>query len=273
MKFDVEGNLAAVERSVAFLEKSARPASAVTLSRTYTTTMEDLWDALTNPKRIPRWFAPVSGRLELGGHYAIEGNAGGTITECKRLSHFTLTWEFAGDVSWVEVRVSEEGAETRLTLAHTALLSPHWDEYGAGAVGVGWGNGIPWAGFPHSRPGCPQARRHGIRNFTGWSGLHHRQQRRMGPGGYRSWREPRKGTRGREADFGFLHGRFRISLQGTIGTGWALAAQRGGLKATGSEPEAIPIRKPSSCRSLQDPDFLQSPGTPRAVSTLPHQAA
>ena len=156
MKFDVEGNLAAVERSVAFLEKSARPASAVTLSRTYTTTMEDLWDALTNPKRIPRWFAPVSGRLELGGHYAIEGNAGGTITECKRLSHFTLTWEFAGDVSWVEVRVSGEGNEPRLTLTHTALLSPHWDEYGAGAVGVGWEMGFLGLAFHIADPDAPK---------------------------------------------------------------------------------------------------------------------
>ena len=30
----------------------------------------------------------------------------------------------------------EEGP--RLALTHSALLSPHWDEYGAGAVGVGW---------------------------------------------------------------------------------------------------------------------------------------
>ncbi len=156
MKFDVEGHLAAVERSVTFLEKNARPASAVTLSRTYTTTMEDLWDALTNPKRIPRWFAPVSGRLELGGHYIIEGNASGTITECERLSHFTLTWEFAGDVSWVEARVSGEGNEPRLILAHTALLSPHWDEYGAGAVGVGWEMGFLGLAFHIADPDAPK---------------------------------------------------------------------------------------------------------------------
>lgn len=156
MKFDVEGNLAAVERSVAFLKKNARLASAVTLSRTYVSTMEDLWDALTNPKRIPRWFAPVSGRLELGGPYAIEGNATGTITECERLSCFTLTWEFAGDVSWVEVRVSGEGNEPRLILTHAALLSPHWDEYGAGAVGVGWEMGFLGLAFHIADPDAPK---------------------------------------------------------------------------------------------------------------------
>ncbi len=138
MEFNAESNLAALARSVAFLEKDSRPASVVTLSRTYPTTPEDLWDALTNFERIPRWFAPVSGTLESGRQYAIEGNASGTITECEKLSHFILTWEFAVDVSWVEARVSKEGNEPRLTLRHTALLSPHWDEYGAGAVGVGW---------------------------------------------------------------------------------------------------------------------------------------
>lgn len=145
MDFDVKGNLASVERSVAFLEKEARPASAVTLSRTYDTAIEDLWDALTNLKRIPRWFAPVSGDLRLGGRYAIEGNASGTVAECERLSHFKLTWEFAGDVSWVEMRISVEDAKPRLTLTHTALLSPHWDEYGAGAVG--WGGRWAFSGW------------------------------------------------------------------------------------------------------------------------------
>ena len=156
MDFDVEVNLAAVTRSVALLEKNGRPASAVTLSRTYATIVEDLWDALTNLDRIPIWFAPVSGTLELGGHYAIEGNASGTIVECERLSHFSLTWEFAGDVSWVEVRVSEERNKPRLTLTHTAQLSPHWDEYGAGAVGVGWEMGFLGLALHIASPDAPK---------------------------------------------------------------------------------------------------------------------
>lgn len=142
MNFDVQHHLAAMGRRVSFLEREGRAASAVILSRVYETTIEDLWDALTNLDRIPCWFAPVSGTPEIGGHYAIEGNASGTITDCERLSHFALTWDFAGDVSWVEVRVSEEDGEPLLTLTHAALLSPHWDEYGAGAVGVGWEMGF-----------------------------------------------------------------------------------------------------------------------------------
>ena len=139
MNFNPETHLATVERSVAFLERDGRPASAVGLSRSFTTTPRDLWDAVTNAERIPRWFAPVSGNLELGGRYQVEGNAGGTITACEPLSHFGLTWEFGGDVSWVEVQVWEEDAgRVGLALIHTAHLSEHWDTFGPGAVGVGW---------------------------------------------------------------------------------------------------------------------------------------
>ena len=139
MNFDAESHLGDAERFVSLLERDGRPASAVTLSRSYATTVEDLWDAVTNGERIPRWAMPISGELELGGRYQLEGNAGGTITECEPLSRFSVTWEFAGDLSWVELRISDEGADSpRLSVTHTAHLSPHWDEYGPGAVGVGW---------------------------------------------------------------------------------------------------------------------------------------
>ena len=139
MNFDAENHLGASERSVSFLERDGQPASAVTISRQLATTIGDLWDAVTNSERIPRWSMPVSGELELGGRYQLEGNAGGVITECEPLSHFSLTWEFAGDVSWVELRISGEGAGSpQLSVTHSAHLSPHWDEYGPGAVGVGW---------------------------------------------------------------------------------------------------------------------------------------
>ena len=157
MEFDVEGNLGVMSRSVAFFERDGRRASAVSLSRSYPTTLEDLWDAVTNGERIPRWFAPVSGQLTLGGRYQIEGNAGGVVGECERLSHFSLTWEFAGDVSWVDVSFSDEGASgARVTLTHAAHLSEHWDTYGPGAVGVGWEMGFLGLAFHIARPEDPR---------------------------------------------------------------------------------------------------------------------
>lgn len=157
MDFDVEGNLGAITRTVSSLERDGQPARAVTLSRGYGTTVDDLWDAVTSRKRIPRWFLPVNGDLELGGRYQLEGNAGGVVTACERPSRFALTWEFGGDVSWVDVRVSGDGAgRARLTLTHTAHLSPHWDEYGPGATGVGWEMGLLGLALHLADPTAPK---------------------------------------------------------------------------------------------------------------------
>ena len=153
MNFDVGDHLRAVERSVSALHRDGQPARAVTLSRSYATTVEELWDAVTNGERIPRWFLPISGELRPGGRYQLEGNAGGVITACERLSRFSLTWEFDEDVRWVEVHVSKEGAgRVRLTLTHTAQLSEHWVDYGPGAVGVGWELGLMGLAIHLSQP-------------------------------------------------------------------------------------------------------------------------
>ena len=79
------------------------------------------------------------------------------ITACERPSHFALTWEYAGDVSWVEVSVSADGAGgARVALTHTALLSPHWDEYGPGAAGVGWEMGLLGLALHLAQPAAPK---------------------------------------------------------------------------------------------------------------------
>src|SRR5712691_6844727 len=101
---------------------------------------EDVWDACTNPERIPRWFLPVSGELRLGGRYQLEGNAGGTVETCDPPRGFTATWEFGGEVSWIELQLSPEAnGRTRFALVHIArVYDERWAEFGPGAVGVGW---------------------------------------------------------------------------------------------------------------------------------------
>lgn len=143
MTVDFEQHLGAVARSVASREVHGKPARAITLARSYDTTVDDLWDAVTQPERVRRWFLPVSGDLRLGGRFQLEGNAGGEITTCDAPNHLAVTWEIGADTSWVELRLSPEGAErARMALTHTALLSPHWDTYGSGATGVGWELGL-----------------------------------------------------------------------------------------------------------------------------------
>ncbi len=119
--------------------------------------MEDLWDAVTNAERIRRWFLPVSGRLEPGGRFQLEGNAGGTIMHCKPPAYLGLTWEFGGDVSWVEAHLCNDGAgRSRLAITHTALVSDHWRTFGPGAVGVGWEMGLLGMELHLSRPNEPR---------------------------------------------------------------------------------------------------------------------
>ncbi len=140
---DIERHLGAVERRVVSLERDGAPARAVTLSRIYETTVDDLWDAVTNKERLPRWFAPVAGDLHIGGHYQVENNADGKIVQCEPPHMFSLTWKSGGDVSWVDVKLKAESQKvTRLTVTHTAKVSPHWERFGPGAVGIGWELGL-----------------------------------------------------------------------------------------------------------------------------------
>jgi len=156
MKIDIPEHLGAVTRAVENRMHDGRPARAVVASRTYDTTIDDLWDALTSQERIPRWFLPVSGDLRLGGRYQLKGNAGGTITACEPPRHVAMTWEYGGEVTWLDVKLAatpDGGAH--LELAHIALApDARWDEFGPGAVGVGWDMALVGLGN-HLASGAP----------------------------------------------------------------------------------------------------------------------
>lgn len=129
----------AVTRNVNSRNVDGKLAKTVVLAQTYETEIAELWDAVTNPERIPHWFAPVSGDLRLHGQYQVEGNASGTFTACDAPHGFDATWEFGGGVSWIEVRLTEvDDSHTRLELTHLAHPEEHWDQFGPGAVGIGW---------------------------------------------------------------------------------------------------------------------------------------
>jgi uncharacterized protein YndB with AHSA1/START domain len=153
MSIDVPGLIGAVTREVRDAERDGKPARVVVATRTYDTSLEDLWDAISNPERLPRWFAPVTGEFKLGGKYQVQGNAGGTITRCEPPRHLALTWEMFGAVSWVEVDLVSEGEGARLELRHIAHPEAHWDQFGAGAVGVGWELGLLGLYLHLSNPG------------------------------------------------------------------------------------------------------------------------
>ena len=130
-----------VTRGLAVTEHGDTATVVATISQAYATTVEDLWNACTSAERLPRWFGPVSGDLEVGGRYRIEGNADGTIEACEPPSRVKVTWEFAGNTSWVTIRITEDDDGARLTLEHETtedFPSDFWTTYGPGATGVGW---------------------------------------------------------------------------------------------------------------------------------------
>lgn len=124
------------------LQFERQPARAVKGTRVYDTDVDDLWDALTNSERIPRWFLPISGELEAGGRYEFEGHASGQISRCDPPHTFHATWEYGGDISWLQVDVSEAPDGAQLSLTHIMRKddknNEHWKQYGPAATGVGW---------------------------------------------------------------------------------------------------------------------------------------
>lgn len=141
---DVTEQINAVHREVGGRMLDAGQARVVTVSRTYPAELADVWDACTNPARIPRWFLPVSGELKEGGRYQLEGNAGGTVIRCDPPHGFDATWEMGGETSWIELRLTDESnGRTRFRLEHIAHVDDElWVQYGPGAVGVGWDSAL-----------------------------------------------------------------------------------------------------------------------------------
>jgi uncharacterized protein YndB with AHSA1/START domain len=142
---DMEQEANATRREVGRTTIPAGAARTVVLRRTYDAGIEDLWDALTNPERLPRWFLPVTGDLQLGGKYQLQGNAGGEIRTCEPPKLLRVTWAYGEnitdqDIGEVEVRLTPgANGTTDFELSHAAVPPPEfWKQFGPGAVGIGW---------------------------------------------------------------------------------------------------------------------------------------
>lgn len=137
-----------VQRSVGTTATDSGDARVVRLSRTYPAPIGDVWDALTNADRISRWFLPITGDLHVGGHYQLEGNAGGDVLECDEPNRFRVTWVFGepqpDSMSELEVKLTAKDPNTtQFEMVHTATVPDEmWAQYGPGAVGVGWDGAV-----------------------------------------------------------------------------------------------------------------------------------
>ena len=158
---DIVREIDAVQREVGSGRLAAGEARTVRLRRTYDAPIDDVWDALTNPERIGRWFLPISGDYRVGGRYQFEGNAGGEIVACERPNRLRVTWVFGemADAASVRARGAAHAraatTATTFELEHTAIVP---DEM-LGAVRAG--RRRRGLGPGRARAGAPPARRLG----------------------------------------------------------------------------------------------------------------
>lgn len=138
MTFSPTDHLGAATRTVTTVTRDDAELRLVTVSRTYDATPDEVWAALVDPERIPRWLGPVEGDLRVGGRFALEGNASGDITTCDRPERLSVTWEHGGDTSWVDVSLRPTPDGTVLQLDHSFAVTDHYRRYGPGATGIGW---------------------------------------------------------------------------------------------------------------------------------------
>ena len=102
---DLLAQLAQVHRSVAH-DANPDEVVRVTLRRTYPTDPADLWDALTRPERLARWFSPVGGDLRVGGTFQIENNAAGEVLACEPPTLLRTTF---GDAAALDLEPNPAG--------------------------------------------------------------------------------------------------------------------------------------------------------------------
>ena len=138
---DVAGQLAAIHRDVqlraAGTEAAGDEVVAVLLRREYTADAADVWEALTDPARLRRWFLPVTGDLRPGGAFQTEGNAGGEILTCDAPRLLRVTWGDAASI--VALRLTAvAGDRTAVELEHSVPLAFAGSGAGALYVGPGW---------------------------------------------------------------------------------------------------------------------------------------
>lgn len=131
---DIADQLKAIHREV---HAGTADTVGVLLRRTYDAAAADVWDAVTDPDRLKRWFLPVSGDLREGGSFQVEGNAGGDILTCAPPTLLRLTW--GGETSIVELRLTpEDDDRTTVELEHTVPKAIAGSGAGALYVGPGW---------------------------------------------------------------------------------------------------------------------------------------
>ena len=108
----------------------------VVFDRRYATDAADLWQACTDPDRLARWFAPVSGDLREGGDFTIHFDDADTprcrLVSCEAPTRLVWEWPVGEVATVVTVEVAPDADGARLVLRHARLDAGRVAGYAAG---------------------------------------------------------------------------------------------------------------------------------------------
>ncbi|MFD2078079.1 Uncharacterized conserved protein YndB, AHSA1/START domain [Actinopolymorpha cephalotaxi] len=100
--------------------------------RTFPLPSGEVWSAVTEPERLGRWFAEVTGDLRVGGTWTAtfdQGAASGVVAECRPESRIVTSWRWHHDPddnggagpSRLTVSLEPVADGTRLALTHEGV--------------------------------------------------------------------------------------------------------------------------------------------------------
>ena len=132
------GNARAGNRILGSL-RSANGAGVVRIEDRYDTGIDDLWSALTDPRRLARWYGEVEGDLRIGGEYrarifASGWEGTGRVEACEPPSRLLVrTKELSESYETViEARLNADGDQTILVIEVKGMPLDKIAFYGAG---------------------------------------------------------------------------------------------------------------------------------------------
>jgi uncharacterized protein YndB with AHSA1/START domain len=132
------GNAGAGTRILCSLRRSADGKGVVRMEDRYETGIDDLWSALTDPRRLARWIAEVEGDLRLGGEFRArftsQWEGTGRVEACEPPRRLTVVTKQTDerDEHVIEATLTADGDQTILVIEARGMPAEHLADYGAG---------------------------------------------------------------------------------------------------------------------------------------------
>ncbi len=121
--------------------RTADGTGIVRLEDRFATDIDDLWSALTEPRRLARWIAEVDGDLRPGGEFhrvSADGESTGRVDVCEPPRRLLVTMRDSDprpgqpEQTEIEATLTADGDGTILVVEERGLPLPLLPAYGAG---------------------------------------------------------------------------------------------------------------------------------------------